>query len=90
MLLARSVDVSPVTVNYAGGGSGKGRQDLADQLVDFAGSDPPMKDSEIAAAKAKGTPVHFPVGFGEDGVGLTLADGRRGAQHGFVGGPPLA
>jgi len=28
-----------VTINYGGGGSGKGRQDLADQLVDFAGSD---------------------------------------------------
>src|SRR5205814_75375 len=28
-----------VTINVAGGGSGKGRQDLADQVVDFAGAD---------------------------------------------------
>ena len=27
-----------VTINYGGGGSGKGRQDLADMVVDFAGS----------------------------------------------------
>ena len=32
-----------VTINYAGGGSGKGRQDFADQVVDFAGSDAPYK-----------------------------------------------
>src|SRR5262245_44679562 len=49
-----------VTVNYGGGGSGKGRQDLADMVVDFAGSDSPFKDSE--AAKAKGGPIlYFPV-----------------------------
>ena len=30
-----------VTINYAGGGSGKGRQDLADQIVDDARLDPP-------------------------------------------------
>src|SRR5258708_393608 len=28
-----------VKINYGGGGSGKGRQDLADQVVDFAGAD---------------------------------------------------
>ena len=28
-----------VTINYGGGGSGKGRQDLADQVVDWAGTD---------------------------------------------------
>ena len=28
-----------VTINYLGGGSGKGRQDLADQIVDWAGTD---------------------------------------------------
>src|SRR5262245_7408158 len=28
---------SNVTINYAGGGSGKGRQDLSDQVTDFAG-----------------------------------------------------
>src|SRR5690349_8309661 len=49
-----------VTINYGGGGSGKGRQDLADMVVDFAGSDSPFKESE--AAKAKGGPIlYFPI-----------------------------
>src|SRR5204862_179487 len=30
-------------INHGGGGSGKGRQDLADMVVDFAGSDSPYK-----------------------------------------------
>jgi phosphate transport system substrate-binding protein len=47
-------------INYGGGGSGKGRQDLADMVVDFAGSDSPFKDAELA--KAKGGPVlYFPI-----------------------------
>jgi phosphate transport system substrate-binding protein len=49
-----------VTINYGGGGSGKGRQDLADMVVDFAGSDSPFKESELA--KAKGGPIlYFPI-----------------------------
>src|SRR5262245_59083619 len=49
-----------ITVNYGGGGSGKGRQDLADMVVDFAGSDSPFKDAD--AAKAKGGPIlYFPI-----------------------------
>src|SRR5579871_32224 len=48
------------TINYGGGGSGKGRQDLLDMVVDFAGSDSPFKDSELA--KATGAPMlYFPV-----------------------------
>jgi len=35
-----------VTVNYPGGGSGKGRQDLADGLVDFAGTDGLVKEED--------------------------------------------
>jgi len=35
-----------VTVNYPGGGSGKGRQDLADATVDFAGTDGLVKDED--------------------------------------------
>jgi phosphate transport system substrate-binding protein len=49
-----------ITINYGGGGSGKGRQDLADMVVDFAGSDSPFKDAE--AARAKGGPIlYFPI-----------------------------
>lgn len=35
-----------VTINYAGGGSGKGRTDLQGRLVDFAGSDGLIKDED--------------------------------------------
>jgi phosphate transport system substrate-binding protein len=48
---------SGITINYGGGGSGKGRQDLADMVVDFAGSDSPFKDAD--AAKAKGGPILY-------------------------------
>ena len=37
---------SGVTVEYAGGGSGTGRQNLQDQQVDFAGSDGLVKDED--------------------------------------------
>jgi len=40
-----------ITVNYAGGGSGKGRKELADQVVDFACTDAPYKAEEAAAVK---------------------------------------
>jgi phosphate transport system substrate-binding protein len=36
------------TVNYPGGGSGKGRTDFASNLVDFAGSDAPYSTGEPA------------------------------------------
>jgi phosphate transport system substrate-binding protein len=41
-----------IKVNYGAGGSGKGRQDFADQVTDYACSDAPYKDD--AAKKAKG------------------------------------
>jgi phosphate transport system substrate-binding protein len=62
-----------LTVNYQPVGSGAGIAQLTAGTVDFAGSDPPMKDSEIAAAKAKGTPVHIPVGFGAITVSYNLS-----------------
>lgn len=44
--------VSPaVTVNYGGGGSGKGRQDFADMVTDFGCSDAPYKDEDKAKIK---------------------------------------
>jgi phosphate transport system substrate-binding protein len=46
-----------VTVNYGGGGSGKGRQDLADQVVDFAGSDGLVKPEDVP--KFKGGPFLY-------------------------------
>ena len=42
---------SQITINYAGGGSGKGRQDFADQVVDFAGTDAPYPAADLAKVK---------------------------------------
>ena len=47
-----------VTVNYGGGGSGKGRTDLQGGLVDYAGSDGLVKDED--KAKFKGEFVYVP------------------------------
>ncbi len=47
-----------VTINYAGGGSGKGRTDLQEGIVDFAGSDAPVKDADVP--KFKGDFLYFP------------------------------
>jgi phosphate transport system substrate-binding protein len=48
-----------VTMTYAGGGSGKGRTDLQEQVVDWAGSDGIVKDAD--KAKFRGGPfLYFP------------------------------
>ena len=47
-----------VTVNYGGGGSGKGRTDLQGGLVDFAGSDGLVKEED--KARFKGDFVYIP------------------------------
>jgi len=52
-----------LTINYGGGGSGKGRQDLADMVVDFAGSDSPYKDADVAKIKG-GEVLYFPILLG--------------------------
>ena len=53
----RSVQ-SGMTVNYGAGGSGKGRSDLASNVVQYAGSDSPIPASE--ASTFKGTVLYFP------------------------------
>jgi phosphate transport system substrate-binding protein len=52
-----------VKINYGGGGSGKGRQDLADQVVDFAGADSAYKDPDLANNKG-GDVLYFPILLG--------------------------
>jgi phosphate transport system substrate-binding protein len=54
---------SGITVNYGGGGSGKGRTDLAGGTVNFAGSDSPIPAKETANFKGK-TVLYFPVAVG--------------------------
>jgi phosphate transport system substrate-binding protein len=50
---------SNITINYAGGGSGKGRQDFADQVTDFGASDAPYNAQDAAGVKG-GTFFYFP------------------------------
>jgi phosphate transport system substrate-binding protein len=45
--IANLADVAPdLTVEYGGGGSGKGRTDLQENVVDFAGTDSTVKDED--------------------------------------------
>jgi phosphate transport system substrate-binding protein len=48
-----------VTINYAGGGSGKGRQDFIDQVVDWAGTDAPYPAADATKPKG-GAYLYFP------------------------------
>jgi phosphate transport system substrate-binding protein len=49
---------SGITINYGGGGSGKGLQDLQGKLVDFAGSDAPIASTDLS--KYAGGVLYFP------------------------------
>jgi phosphate transport system substrate-binding protein len=61
-----------ITVNYGGGGSGKGRADLASGVVQYAGSDTaPIPSEEVASFKGK-TVLYFPVLVGPITVSYNL------------------
>jgi phosphate transport system substrate-binding protein len=60
-----------VKINYGGGGSGKGRQDLADMVTDYAGSDSPFKDADMTKVKG-GEVLYFPVVLGAVTVSYNL------------------
>lgn len=60
-----------IKVNYGGGGSGKGRQDLADLVVDFAGSDSPYKDADLGKNKG-GEVLYFPILLGAVSVSYNV------------------
>ncbi len=64
-----------IKINYGGGGSGKGRKDLADQVVDFAGADSPYKDTDLANNKG-GDVLYFPILLG----GITLSYNAEGVD----------
>jgi phosphate transport system substrate-binding protein len=71
----RQVDPG-ITVNYGGGGSGKGRSDLASGVVNFAGSDSPIPAAEQANFKGK-TVLYFPVFLGP----ITLSYNLSGVSN---------
>jgi phosphate transport system substrate-binding protein len=57
-------DKTGTTVNYQGIGSGGGIAQFTAGTVDFGATDSAMKDSEEAAARKKGQPVHIPTVLG--------------------------
>ena len=61
-----------VTVNYAGGGSGTGRQNLQDGVVDFAGSDGLVKSADVP--KYKGEFLYVPTVAAPITVSYNLGD----------------
>jgi len=69
-----------LTINYQATGSGQGIADFTNKSVDFAGSDPPMEDSEIKAADKNGQPVHVPTAFGAITVSYNLSGVKSGLK----------
>src|SRR5690242_5601990 len=61
-----------MTVNYGGGGSGKGRTDLAGGTVNFAGSDSPIPSKEASEFSGK-TILYFPVMVGPISMAYNLS-----------------
>jgi phosphate transport system substrate-binding protein len=61
-----------MTVNYGGGGSGKGRTDLASGVVNFAGSDSAIPAAETANFQGK-TVLYFPVLLGPIAIAYNLS-----------------
>jgi phosphate transport system substrate-binding protein len=76
---------SGMTVNYGGGGSGKGRTDLASGVVQFAGSDSPIPPNEVANFKGK-TVLYFPVLLGP----ITLSFNLSGVSSLKLDAPTIA
>jgi phosphate transport system substrate-binding protein len=76
---------SGLTVNYGGGGSGKGRTDLASGVVNFAGSDSPIPTKEASNFKGK-TILYFPVVIGPIALSYNLA----GVSNLKLDGPTIA
>src|SRR4051812_27578313 len=62
--LGRELKGRVLTINYRAVGPGRGVSALTKKSTLSAGSDPPMADDEIAAAKKNGDPVHVPTAFG--------------------------
>lgn len=60
-----------VTINYSGGGSGKGRQDFTDQIVQWAGTDGLYKDTD--PQPAAGSFFYFPTVAGPITVSYNLS-----------------
>ena len=76
---------SNVKINYAAGGSGKGRQDFADQVVDFAGTDAPYPSADLAKVKG-GEFDYIPTVVGP----ITVSFNLSGVKKLKLSGPTLS
>src|SRR5499427_9092430 len=75
-----------MTVNYGGGGSGKGRTDLASNVVQYAGSDTaPIPSEEVSSFNGK-TVLYFPVLIGP----ITISYNLSGVSNLKLDGPVIA
>jgi phosphate transport system substrate-binding protein len=61
-VIAAAQEAAPdLTVNYNAVGSGQGKTDLANQVVDFAGSDSVIKPEDASKYDANGGVLYFPL-----------------------------
>jgi phosphate transport system substrate-binding protein len=74
-----------ITVNYAGGGSGKGKTDLQSKTVDFAGTDSLVKDADVSKYQG-GKFLYFPIAAAP----ITVSFNVKGADTLQLSGPTLA
>jgi phosphate transport system substrate-binding protein len=77
---ARFKDKQGTTVNYQAIGSGGGIAQFTAGTVDFGASDSAMKDTELAAAKKQGDPVHVPTVFGAITVSYNVSGLSKGLK----------
>ncbi len=76
---------SGITVNYAGGGSGKGKTDLQTKTVDFAGTDSLVKDADLPKYQG-GAILYFPT----VAAPITVSFNLSGVDSLQLSGPTIA
>ena len=76
---------SGITVNYAGGGSGKGKTDLQTKTVDFAGTDSLVKAADVSKYQG-GKFLYFPIAAAP----ITVSYNVKGVDTVQLSGPTLA
>jgi phosphate transport system substrate-binding protein len=77
--IANNLKDQGITENYQSVGSGAGVSQFTAGTVDFAGSDPALKDDEISALK-KGKPLEAPFALGATTVSYNLPDVKSGLK----------
>src|SRR5438876_4857668 len=76
---------SGITVNYAGGGSGKGKTDLQTKTVDFAGTDSLVKAADLSKYQG-GSILYFPIAAAP----ITVSFNLSGVDSLKLSGPTIA